>query len=65
MPLTNSEKAQLLAELRHLQQEVPEVQVRVDLGAAAVAAAQDRVDEIETILASGLVKRTAPADLEA
>lgn len=64
MALTPSEKKQLYAELRHLQAEIPEVEVRVDMTSTALAAAQDRVDEIEAILASGVAKRTPPADLE-
>lgn len=64
MALTASEKKQLYAELRHLQAEVPEVEVRVEMTAAALVAAQDRVDEIESILEAGVAKRTPPAELE-
>lgn len=64
MALTPSETKQLYAELRHLQKEIPGVEVRVNMTSDALTAAQSRVDEIEAILSAGVAKRTPPAELE-
>ena len=63
MPMTTSERKQLLQELGRLQLDVPEVEVRVDLLTENLAAAQARVDEIERMLRADLVVRTPKADL--
>lgn len=65
MALTASEQKQLYAELRQLQISNPGVVVSIDMSTAVLAVAQARVDEIEGIIAAGIAKRTAPADLEA
>lgn len=61
--MTRTERQILLRELKRLQNEVPAVQVKVDWMIEGLAAAQARVDEIEGMLASGVVTRTASADL--
>ena len=65
MALSASEEKQLRQELVLIQRQNPGVVVRGDMAQAALDAAQARVDEIEGILASGIVKRTPSADLEA
>ena len=64
MPLSVTERKQLIQELEHLQAEVPGVVVRVDMATEALGTAQARVDEIERILSTGSAVRTPPADLE-
>jgi len=61
--LTPSERKQLVAELRRIQAEVPEVAIRRDLMTETIDAAQERVNEIERILATGAAVRTPSADL--
>jgi len=63
MPLTVSEKKQLHLELRQIQSEVPQVEVRLDLMRDTIVNAQARVDEIERMLANDLAQRIPPADL--
>ena len=64
MALTTSERKQLVRELRQIQQEVPEVEVRIDLMAEALATAQSRVNSIERMLASDDGVRSPPQSLD-
>lgn len=61
--MSKAERQVLLLELRRIQEEVPQVSVKLDLLAEGLAAAQARVDEIEKMLADGLVTRIPSADL--
>ncbi len=61
--MTNGERLQLLRELDQIQVDVPTVEVTFDRTVLALKVAQDRVKEIESMLASDVATRTAKADL--
>ena len=62
--MTSQERIRLIQELRRIQDEHPSVVVAFDLEAALGRKAQDRVDEIERMLAADIAQRVPPADLE-
>lgn len=60
MPLSRAVRQALLQELNNLRREVPEVQLRADILAAAFAAGQERVDAITDALDADAADIEAP-----
>ena len=61
--MTKGERLQLLRELLEIQTEIPEVVILIDHASEAVTLGQDRVKEIESMLATDTATRVAKADL--
>lgn len=61
--MTNGERLQLVRELAEIQVAVPAVMVTFDRAAKELKIAQDRVDEIEAMLATDTASRSPAADL--